>query len=665
MTNPTNPTPQDGAPSSINWNYFLTIGTRHLWLFLGCFIPVVLMTIIYLVMAPRLYESTAVVQVEQQEQRAFKSVTKEGQEDDLKSEDIMKTIEQNLQNYSLFVAVVSDPQIANDPDFLVGYGGSRDSTSVTELAEWVQSNTKVALRHGTRLIDVTVDHRVPGMAQKLAQAVIDDFVSQNGQSQNLAQQAALKFLVAQSEEVKKNLQKSEDSLEIYKDSLLLKDRIDDQQRVLDALRQRYRDKHPQLIQARMLLADLLQTFDRDFKTMVSNAGSEAAYWASHAPDLAAVSPDNRIPTELKLVDARAEVLQKEVDTESALFDNVLKQMRETDVGQTAASTEIRLVEAPPFPNKPAKPKKTIVLFIGLAAGTLLGAVAVAVAHVIDSSFQTPLEAEALLGLPVLGMIPQLPSAKSAKSPVLPAGFPFQLPGLKPTGPPENELVVVEDPSGAAAEAFRSLRAVINLLGKSADRRTLLFTSALPGEGKTFVSCNYALALAQAGARTLLVDIDLRRPAVHNRFKLENKIGFVEVVTQDLHLSRAVHKNVSNNLDVLTAGGRCPNPAELLGGSGFPETLAKALASYDRVIFDCSPVNLVSDSLLVAGYIDTVCLVIRATGTPRQATQHAVTMLRRSQKEASGIILNAVPPWSDRLYLGYKATDAAAYRKVYS
>jgi capsular exopolysaccharide synthesis family protein len=210
-----------------------------------------------------------------------------------------------------------------------------------------------------------------------------------------------------------------------------------------------------------------------------------------------------------------------------------------------------------------------------------------------------------------------------------------------------------------------LRTVIDLLGKAAEHRTIVFTSALPGEGKTFVSCNYALVLAQAGLKTLLVDTDLRRPAVHSRFHLENKIGFLEVVTRDLNLTQAVHQNVAQNLDVLSAGGRCPNPAELLAGSGFKDVLTKALASYDRVVFDASPVNLVSDALLIAPYLDTVCLVIRAAGTERQAPLHAVSLLRRGQKEPSGIILNALPPWSDRLYLGYKGGEADAYRKSYS
>jgi succinoglycan biosynthesis transport protein ExoP len=648
------------APPSLNWQHIWTMAAPRLPLFFISFCITVGLSIIYIYFAPQVYESTATVQVEQEQQRAFRSTGTASESDDLKSEDNIKTIEQNLQNYALFLNVVNDPKIANDPDFYVGFSGSKDSSS--SRAEWLTANTKVVLRHGTRLIDVTVEHRVPRMAQKLTQAIIDNFVLMNGQAQVSAQQVALKFLVAQSDEARAGLQKSEDSLEIYKDSLLLRDRIDDQQRVLDALRQRYREKHPQLIQARALLADLLNSFDIDFKEVTKNSSGEAAYWASNLNELSTVAPAERIPTELKLVEARSEVLQKEVDTESALFDNILKQMRETDVSQDSASTEIRVVEPPPLPDVPAKPKKIIVLLLGIVAGFLLGIGAVALAHGADSSLQTPTEAEALLGLPVLIAIPRISSKKSEMTPNI---FPFPAKSSEQANPIRNELVVTTDPSSPAAESFRSLRAVIDLLGKANEHRSILFTSALPGEGKTFVSCNHSLALAQAGSKTLLIDTDLRRPSVHARFNIENKKGVLEVMTQGLSLDLAVHSQVVKNLDILTVGGRCSNPAELLGGPAFKELVDKARKEYDRVVFDCSPINLVSDSLLIAGFVDVVCLVVRAATTSKQAPLHAVTLLRRGQKDPAGIVFNSVPPWNDRLHLGYKSADAKAYRQSYA
>jgi succinoglycan biosynthesis transport protein ExoP len=662
MSNPENFTSNLDEGPLVNWQDLWRIGVRHYRLFLWCFVPTFLLTLIYVLVAPRVYESRAVVQVEQQPQGAFSSTEKSTDTDDSTSEDSIKTIEQNLQSYGLFLNVVSNPEIADDPNFLIGYHGNKNPAVVSDLAEWLQAHTQIALRHGTRLIDVTVDHQVPVMAQKLAQSIIDSFTLMNTQAQNFAQQGSLKFLVSESKGVKDNFQKSENSLQIYKDLLLLKQRIDEQQHLVDSLKQRYREKHPKLIQARMLLAGMLQDFDTEFKKVIASSPSEAAYWASNSSDLASAAPDDRVSTELKLVEARSEVLQKEVDTESALFDNVLRQMRETDVSQDSAATNIHLVEPPVVPTKAAKPKKGIVLLLGAAMGALLGAGAVFLAHSIDTSIQTPMEAEKLLDLPVLGTIPQLPSKKAATAPPASLTGP---PRVDPGGMFSKELVVVTDPGGAAAEGFRSLRTVLNLLGKVSENRSILLTSALPGEGKTFVSCNYALSLAQEGSKTLLVDTDLRRPSVQGRFNLKDNVGFGEVLAGTSETSRAVYRNVAKNLDVLIAGGKCPNPAELLAGPAFKEFLKKALASYDRVVFDSSPLNLVSDSLLIATDVDLICLVVRAASTLPQAPHHALTLLRLTHKKPAGIILNGIHGASDRQYRGYKGNDAGAYGQVYS
>jgi succinoglycan biosynthesis transport protein ExoP len=658
--NPESFTRQDHPPT-VHWQQFLTMGLRHIGLFLLCFFAVLLVAIIYIVKTPRLFQSTAVVQVEQEEQRAFKAPGPAEAGEDLKSDDVVKTIEQNLQNYSLFLSAVSDPKIANDPDLLKGYPSSERPVDPSDVAQWIKSNSKIGLRHGTRLIDVSIDHQVPHVAQELVQSLIASFFLESARTQASTEQSAIQFLVSQSEQVKSGLQKSENSLQIYKDALLLKDRIEDQQRVIDALRQRYREKHPQLIQARTLLADLMQTFDQEFKKVLANSKSESSYWSTNGNELAAAPPADRVSTELKLVEARSNVLQMEVDTESALFDNVLKQMREANVSENVTPTQIHLVEPPDLPLKPYKPKRLLVLAMGGLLGALLGAAAVFITNAVDSTIKTTVEAEDLLGVPVLGAIPLFNSEKQsrAKSWYAPVRK-----GQETVEREPGELVVLTDPSGGAAEGFRSLRAAVNLLGKSKDHRSMLFTSALPDEGKTFVSSNYSLALAQIGLKTLLIDLDLRRPSIGRCFNLDKKAGFVEIVTQDLRLEDAVYRDVSKNLDILTSGGRCPNPAELLSGSGFREVLAMALKTYDRVVVDCSPINLVSDSLLISAHVESICLIIRAASTSRRDAQHALTLLNRADVKLSGLILNAIPPWSERLYPTYLGEKSYSYRQSY-
>ncbi len=650
----------------INWPYLWMMAVRHYRLFLAVFIPVVALTVAYLLVTKPLYESTAVVKVEMREHSDI-DVNTPAYNDELATEDGLKTIEQSMQSYDLFEAVVKDPDIANDPDFLVGFPGAKDSPTPTDLADWLRDNTKIALTHGTRLINVTVYHRVPAMAQKLAQALVTHYVSLGSETQSSDKAKAGQLLDTESTTVKQKLQAAEQSLDTYKDLLDLKTRIDTQETTIDTLKERYREKHPQMIQARSLLTELNQDFDNAFQKTITNPANKDA--VPFDTSLEKGSLDDRVTAEIGYVQARAQVLQKEVDTENDLFNTLLKQKEDNAVTADSNSTAISLNEPAPLPTHPAKPKKAIILGLGVTLATFLGLGAIVGARAIDSTIDTPMEAEAVLGLPVIGSILRASPKKKIPSP--PGAVPAAPAAAVPPRPGtisglSDEMVVATDPGSATAEGFRSLRAVVNLLGKPAENRTILFTSALPGEGKTYVSCNYALSLAMTGVRTLLIDTDLRRPAVHERLKLDNKVGLVEILNQDLPLNQVVHAKVAKNFDVLTAGGPCNNPAELLAGQGFRQLLQSALGSYDRVVVDTGPVNLVSDCLLVAPEVNIVCFVLRAGSTARQAPKHAIALLRRAQKEPTGIILNAIPPGGDRVYLGYKGRDGVGtYGNVYS
>ena len=649
----------------VNWQYVWMMATRHYKLFFAIFIPVVGLTVGYLLVTKPLYESTATVQVQSHLQSAIQVTAADtNPADALTSDDAMKTIEQNMQSYDLFTAVVKDPDIANDPDFLIGYNGRSNPPTPGDLADWLRDNSKIALRHGSRLIDITVFHRIPAMSQKLAMAIVNDYISLGAQNRNTGNKMAAQLLDTESKNVKDKLQNAEQSLETYKDLLALAIRIDTQRATVDSLRERYREKHPQMIQARALMAELNQEFDDQFQITVKNPVNQSA--VQFDPTLAKAAIDDRVTAEVQYVQARTQVLQKEVDTDSQLLNNLLKQQGDALVSSEDTATAITLANPPQLPTKPSKPKKTIILLLGVSMATFLGIGAIIGVRAIDSTIDTPMEAEAALGLPVIGTILR---ASPKKKGAAPSGTvtPPRSSSVSSGGPPlSEEMVVATDPGSATAEGFRSLRAVVNLLGKPADNRTILFTSALPGEGKTYVSCNYALSLAMTGVRTLLIDSDLRRPAVHERLKLDNRIGLVEILNQEVPLNQVVHAKVSKNFDVLTAGGPCNNPAELLAGDGFRQLLIHALTLYDRIVVDTGPVNLVSDCLLIAPEVNMVCFVLRAGSTARQAPKHAIALLRRAQKEPTGIILNAIPPGGDKIYLGYKGrAGVGSYGNVYN
>ncbi len=627
-----------------------------------CLLTVVLLAIGYLNIATPLYESTATVQVQTREARLYTAGTDQ-QEQDLRGQEILNTIVQNLQRLSLYERVLQRPDIAQDKQFLPEPLADGEHMTVQEEAIMLDRYIKVSLRRGTRLIDVTVLHPVPAMAQKLAGAIVEEYLGETSSNQIGTSEHAGSFLLQQLDGVKTNLQKAEDSLQLYQDAILLRDRVRDQDKVVDDLKQRYRDKHPKMIQANALLADLLHSFDQAITTIRQKSPAEQEYWApaDATATVAPVSDLDRIRNELKMVEARQNVLTRDKDTQTALFENITRQMRDATVNKEAAPTDVVLVEPAELPLRPSKPRKLLILAASLVLGLGFGVAAAMSVHFMDSSLRTVDEAERVLGLPVLCVTPDIgrkayvKAKKRASSEKVSSDAAY------------NSIEVLRDPGSLASESIRNLRATLALIGKEDQRKTILFTSALPSEGKTFTVSNYAVSLAQQGLKTLLIDADLRRPAVHLRFQLPNNSpGLVEHVVNNMELTEAAHVEFVPNLDILLAGGRCPNPAEFLASEGFADVIKLAIKKYDRVIIDSAPVNSVSDTLLIAPYIQTICLVLQAARTPRRAIKRAIFTLKMANVKPVGVVMNKMPRrrglGNDAYYYYYQADDK--YGEVY-
>lgn len=634
---------------------------RHLWVVGLCVLVGLFISIGYVMKAVPIYQSTVVLQVAEQQVRVYNAKDNSSNgDDDLRGDDILNTITQSLKLQSLYERVANDPDVQQDVNIVPAQDSGTTPPTTEQLANSIGGATSVNLRRGTRLIDLSVENPVPEVAQKLATIVVKQFIAASAETDIGTSSAKTKFLLDEVGRTKLSLQKAEDGLQIYKEALRQKQRVDDQQKVVDDLSQRYLDAHPKLIEARSLMADLKLAFDAEIKKVIANSPTEAAYWTENSQPTG--SQDDQISSELKLVEARTNVLQSEVDTESALFDSLLKQMRDEDVQTEAAPVEVKVVDPAFLPKSPIRPNKPNMIRNGILAGLVAGIALVLLLQRLDSTFGSAEEVEQLTELPVIATIPLLsqtnPGKRSrrkakANSDVSPEDAKFQ------------DIVLLSDPSGIAAENIRNFRAALELVGKEEDRRTTLFSSALPGEGKTFTSCNYAVSLAQQGLKTLLIDADLRRPGVHGRFHLKNdQPGFTDFVGRGMDLSEVVRSNIVENLDLMLAGNRCPNPAEFLGGKGFTETLEHALLHYDRVVVDSPPIILVSDTRLIAPYVQTICLVVKAASTSGHAVRRALNFLELAHSRPVGIIFNCVPTWSIDEYYGYYYSKKYKYGEAY-
>lgn len=204
----------------------------------------------------------------------------------------------------------------------------------------------------------------------------------------------------------------------------------------------------------------------------------------------------------------------------------------------------------------------------------------------------------------------------------------------------DQLITLSDPRSPAAEAFRTLRTNIYFSSLDQTIQTLVVTSAAPGEGKSTVLANLAVAMAQGDRTTILVDADLRRPTVHEIFGLKNESGLTSLfIDKKSALNPSLQDVGVPNLQVLTSGPLPPNPAEVLGSKRMLEVIADLKTRADIILFDAPPVIAVTDATVLGTRVDGVLLVINSGHTRRESAKRAKAQLEKLNIRVVGAVLN--------------------------
>src|SRR6266581_2829686 len=643
--------------------FYYTMRERA-WILALCCLVAAFATAAYLLRTPKIFASKVVLQVEQEEAKIIN--IQRVQQEDLQTLEFLKTVEQTLQNRTLLERVIATNQLANDPGFVPSGAVKRSPEQlVTKLSKMVE----VKLRKGTRLIDVKVEHPRPELTALIA-----------------ASEIAKDYLVNEATGLKRKLEESENALQAYREqaqSISFEDRqnivveklkelslkateassqrivhetawkqvqalgtnlnallllpavasdpriseiranLGRQESEIATLKQRYLERHPKLIQAQSQLAEWRSALEKAVLGVQETIRS--GYESSKAAERAleqALREQETLALDLNKQAIRYQSLAREVDSDRALYASVLNRMKETSLTKDLKMSKIRIVQHARVPEKPVKPDKLTVIILGTLAG-LGGGLLLALFHnALDRSLKTVDQTEEYLGLPVLSAIPKFTSDVAHT----------------------RNLITNAETHSSEAESFRTLRTALSMLGRKEDRKVFLFTSAVPAEGKTFCSINYALILAQQGLRTLVIDCDLRRPMVEKTLMSNNKRGFglTDYLTGQKTFQEVAHATETENLFYIPAGSDAPNPAELLAKTGIDALVDESLAQYDRVVIDSAPIHAVSDTLLILNRIQTLCLVVRARRTPKNSVRRAVLLLREAEAPLAGVVLNLLP-----------------------
>jgi capsular exopolysaccharide synthesis family protein len=339
-----------------------------------------------------------------------------------------------------------------------------------------------------------------------------------------------------------------------------------------------------------------------------------------------------IAQKLNATAAQYAVLQSELGRTERLCDILDSRIKELNVTEDTGALNISILEVATVGDEPSSPKKERVLALAIAVGLAGGVLLVLVRDETDQRLRSSVEISSALGIPILGSVPSL---RGKGSPVT------------------RGRTVIMDPVSNAAEAYRAIRTA-TYFGMPADKaKTLLITSPLQGEGKTTLVSNLAIAMAQAGQLTLVIDADFRKPMQHEVFELPVKPGLASVISGERPLDSAIRQTAIDGPDILTCGPIPGNPSEVLNSSQFRSILHELSQTYDRILLDSPPVIPVTDPSILAATCDATLLVLKAEKSTRKAAQQACDRLLSVGANILGVIVNAVPHGHDRYgYYGY-------------
>jgi len=319
------------------------------------------------------------------------------------------------------------------------------------------------------------------------------------------------------------------------------------------------------------------------------------------------------------------------DTHSQL----LRSYEDIRIAEARSLNNLIIDEAARVPNEPVRPRILLNTVLATVVGAMLALGVVFLVEYLDDTIKDPDEIERAVGLSTLGIITR-----------------FGKWGAKQNHR-SDALVMVNEPRSPVSEAYRQLRTNIQFVSVSRQLKTILVTSANAGEGKSTTAANLAVAMAQAGHKVILVDTDLRLSKVHELFHISGSRGLTDLLMSDGEDESFLQPGPVDNLRILPCGMQPPNPAELLGSQRMKDVTAWLTEQADYVILDGPPILAVTDSTLLAQFVDTCLLVAYSGSTRYEALAIAVNHLKAVEGHIAGVLLNGVHPRRNGHYAYYQ------------
>lgn len=390
------------------------------------------------------------------------------------------------------------------------------------------------------------------------------------------------------------------------------------------LSKRYGPKHDKMIQAQAQLETISRRANRVVAKLVNGIEKELA---------SAVNQETLLREELlakkdefqslSIVKREYDVLKRDVDTNAKLYDLFLTRQKEASATSDFSSSNARFSDYALVPESPSKPNRKLIVSLAFALSLGFALVVVIAQDAFNNTIESSRDFENKLGLLPTGTIPKIKDKMYKKSPLDSSVF------------GNNKFVVFQ-------ESIDSIRTSLVLSLHNTQRKLIAVSSSVPGEGKTTTSVNLALSFSKL-EKVLLIDCDLRKPSIAQRFKLNPSTpGLVNHLLMNHPLEESITSVEGSNLDVMSAGMVAPDPQELLGSQGFAEMIRDLETKYDRIIIDTPPILPVKDSFIVGKITGGIILVLKANSTTKSVYKHTMTLFTKHKIVIDGVVLNQVP-----------------------
>ncbi|MFM6986512.1 MAG: polysaccharide biosynthesis tyrosine autokinase, partial [Hydrogenophaga sp.] len=384
--------------------------------------------------------------------------------------------------------------------------------------------------------------------------------------------------------------------------------------------QRYGPEHPRHVAAKTDVDTSRANLKRQLETVVASLKREFDAATMVEREIERTLNQSRASVQdLNRAEFQLGVLQREVDANREMYNMFMTRAKETSTTSDLQSPVARVVDPALQPGAPVKPQKMRVIAIAVLLGLLAAVGASLLIDQLDKTLKTSDDVERKLRVPLLTSLPLLNRSDARRA--------------------ASARLFADQPNSVFAEAVRTARSGVLLSALDEPHRVLLVTSSLPGEGKSTLSVNLALAHAQT-QRTLLIDADMRRPSVAKALELAPTVkGLSAFVAGTARFEDCVKVLEGTQLTVMPSGALPPNPLELISSRRFQERLAELAQRFDVIVIDSPPVELVSDALMLSTMATGVVFVAKAMDTPTPVLAKCLERIRRADGHLLGVVLN--------------------------